>query len=432
MGVTLVERLLAEGITVPTDDFVRAIGGRTPTNKIKLFNVDAFGNLITTINSGGNTDTALRTRVAIPILIFSNAQIVEKETFLFVEELLSGATSTFTTNQGLVSLTLPVASGARAIRQTRYYIPSLRGRPLLVLASGVLGTSKTNVRQRIGYFDSNNGFFFEQTSTGLVVVRRTFTSGSAVDTSVAQASWNVDTFGGLGPSGITIDMSKFQNFVIDFDWLGRTRMGFLLADQILYCHTFDTANVLTVPSTSTPRLPVRFEIENTGLAASPTELKQSGVAVFTESGEWADSGITTSANTGVVTRTIAAGTPEPIIAIRLKSTHNRGLIVPQIFSTITTTASKVLLTEIFVGGALIGGAFVSASAGVEVNTTATAYTGGTKIASQFGLDLVNNDIVTTLWAAANFAGVTDMIVIMVGPFTGTASLGGSLGWREFV
>ena len=52
------------------------------------------------------------------------------------------------------------------------------------------------ITRGIGMFDDDNGLFFRDNAGTLQVVCRTSASGSAVDVSVDQADWNIDTMAG--------------------------------------------------------------------------------------------------------------------------------------------------------------------------------------------------------------------------------------------
>ena len=172
---------------------------------------------------------------------------------------------THSPNDSGVILSGTTASGSTSIRQTFEYYRYQPGRSQQVLMTGVMGAKKTNVRQRIGLFDANNGLFFEQDGTNLKVVRRTKTSGVVVDNAVFQSAWNIDHLDGAGKSGILLDMSKAQIFVIDFEWLGvgRVRFGFNINGITYYCHQIFNANNLTTVYMQTANLPLRYELQNT-------------------------------------------------------------------------------------------------------------------------------------------------------------------------
>jgi hypothetical protein len=115
--------------------------------------------------------------------------------------------------------------------------------------------------KRAGYFDNTNGIFLELAGVGSVsFVRR---SGSATPTTTApQATWNLDTMDGTGPSGVTLDWNQTTILTLDFEWLGvgSIRCGFVINGQIIYAHRFDCANISPAVYMSTPNLPLRYEI----------------------------------------------------------------------------------------------------------------------------------------------------------------------------
>jgi len=120
----------------------------------------------------------------------------------------------------------------------------------------------SGITTRIGYFDNSNGLFFQydtSSSTISVVLRNTTT-----DTPIPQSSWNIDKMDGTGVSGITLNFTKAQLFVIDFEWLsvGRIRFGFYIFGRINYCHQITNLNELTNPYMLSPNLPSRYEISS--------------------------------------------------------------------------------------------------------------------------------------------------------------------------
>jgi hypothetical protein len=280
------------------------------------------------------------------------------------------------------------ASGDKVIRQSRAYHRYQPGKSQLVMLTGVLGAAKANVRQRMGYFDAQNGIFLEQTSVGLRLVRRTYTSGSAVDNTVEQTAWNIDKMDGYGPSDVILDTSKAMIFVIDLEWLGvgRVRCGFVVDGSIYYVHQFNHANSLTSVYMTTANLPLRYEIENTAAAASNTDLIQICSAVISEGGFEEGRGIPFSARSGVTAKAVT--TRVPLVSIRpaatLNSIVNRGTILP--ISVDVAALSKSALIEIVYGGALTNASFAAVDATnslTEADIAATAISGGIVVAQEF-------------------------------------------------
>ncbi len=164
------------------------------------------------------------------------------------------------------------------ITQSRKYCIYQPGKSLLFLASGIIddSTNTGTYTARIGYFDDNNGLFFENSSETINVVLRNNSS----DTSIAQTDWNIDKFDGTGISGLTIEFQNSQLFVIDFEWLsvGRIRFGFYLFGRIYYCHQITNINSLTAPYMLTPNLPIRHEIRLTSGNVSLTQICSSVIS----------------------------------------------------------------------------------------------------------------------------------------------------------
>jgi hypothetical protein len=169
------------------------------------------------------------------------------------------------------SATLTVTATATdvAALQTYQYFRYQPGKSQLVVMTFLLGAATTNVTRRVGYFDANNGLYLQQTGDGLSLVRR---SGGVDATPIPQASWNLDSLDGNGPSGLRLDVTKTQILFFDFQWLGvgRVRFGFDIDGHVVYVHEMNHANLLTQVYMLNPNLPLRFEIRKTALAGTGT------------------------------------------------------------------------------------------------------------------------------------------------------------------
>ena len=260
-----------------------------------------------------------RLRTSEPSTLFSYKSISSKN-HVINEKLTGAGTTTYNADESTVDLNVGTASGDKATRQSKNYITYLSGKPMQIKATGVFASPKTNVVQRIGYFDDENGLFFDVDGTSVGVVRRTNTSGSVVNNRVAQSSWNIDKMDGTGISGITLDFSKYQFYIIEFLWQGGVgvRWGVMVDHNIHYVHAYYAGNVDTVPFIGKPNLPVRYEIENTGIAGSATSLKEGCVDVVAEGGskiigsDWSMSNGITAVNVGT--------TEEVVLVARMKTT----------------------------------------------------------------------------------------------------------------
>jgi hypothetical protein len=208
--------------------------------------VDAFGRL----------------RVSNPYTLFDSQNRYQKDP-QFNETLTTGGTSTYVANESTVDLAVTTSSGSKVVRQTNRVFPYQPGKGLLVLATFVMNAGKTNLRQRVGYFNTDNGVFFQANGTTKSFVLRTNTSGTPSDARTAdQSTWNGDKLDGSGPSGITLDITKSQILWMDFEWLGvgSVRCGFVINGQFIVCHTFNNANEQTKVYMTTAILPIRYEI----------------------------------------------------------------------------------------------------------------------------------------------------------------------------
>jgi len=188
--------------------------------------------------------------------------------------------------QSAMRLQCGTASGDLARRTTHKYHYYAAGQSQLTMMTIVIGdTGKANVRRRWGYFDDNDGIYFELDGTTLYVVLRSSVSGSVVNTRVAKSSWNGDVLDGTGLSGMTLDVSLMNIYWIDLQWLGagRIRTGVFDEDgHRTITHTMQNANTNTEAYMRLPSLPLRYEQENTAGAGSTSEMKFGCGSVFTE------------------------------------------------------------------------------------------------------------------------------------------------------
>ena len=395
------------------------------------------------IGDGPNIDAFDRLRVSEPSTIFDCKMIADNQPLLFDDQQTAGtATSTYNTNQA--SVTLAVTSGATGtrVRQTFRRFNYQPGKSQLIFMTGIMGATVANATKRIGLFDAQNGYFFENNGTNVGVVRRTFTSGAAFDNRVAQSGWNIDKMDGTGPSGITLDFTKVQIFMTDFEWLGvgRIRMGFVVDGIIYYCHQFLIANVISLVSTSNPNLPVRYELSSS--AAVNASLTAICAAVISEGGK-DPTGNLFSVDRGTAgLTTLNDSDIYPLIAIRLKSAYQFADVQPNSLSIIciSTAAYRfaLLLNPTITGTALSFSSLANSAIEFDVARTSgskvTAGT-GTQIGSGYAQSNREASVATSIQSnvrlGASIAGVSDILVLAVQRVTGTTeTFYGSLGWRE--
>ena len=285
------------------------------------------------VTFGGNTlDAFGRLRVSNPLTIFDSKNIMSQNT-LFNSTTANGGTVSYTANKSTVNLNVTEAASSKTVRQSNRVMSYQPGKSLLIFNTFVMNEPTTNLKQKVGLFDANNGIFFTADGTTLKIVRRTFTSGAAVDTEISQSSWNGDKLDGTGASGFDLDPATSNILFIDIEWLGvgSVRVGFVINGQLITAHTFNNANSLTTVYMQTANLPIRYEIERTGTLTAGTYTLQQICSSCISEGGYSPQGLeqmigTTTLSTGVNLTT--ANTYYNIATIRIKSGRPYAVIVP--------------------------------------------------------------------------------------------------------
>ena len=226
-------------------------------------------------------------------------------------------------NQACVRLATSSNSASRTVHQTKLYHHYLPGKSQLILSSLNFYSPTTNVTKRTGYFDDQNGVFFEQAGDGTISFGiRSYVSGAVVDTKISKNGgvYGSQDTGWNGDKVSWLDMSKTQLVWIDFQWLGvgKVRVGFVHENEYVLCHTFYNSNNLATAYMSTPNLPVRCEILNTGATAG-AYMDQICSSVMSEGG-YVESGQDWSTISPTL-RSISGGATLPLMAIRLKTSY---------------------------------------------------------------------------------------------------------------
>ena len=336
-----------------------------------------------------SVDSFGRLRVSNPLTLFDSSYR-HQDNGLWATSVANSGTATFNANQGLMDLAVTTTSGSKVYRETLRVFPYQPGKSLLILSTFVFNEAKTNLRQRSGYFDNNNGFFLELSGTTLSFVRRSYVSGTLVETKIPQTDWNTDKLDGTGLSGVTLDMTKAQILWSDMEWLGvgSVRMGFVIDGVLITCHTFNHANIISSTYITTATLPLRYEIENTGTTGSSSTLKQICGSVISEGG-YQLSGDSHSIGTAIATpiTLTTAGTFYPIVSLRLKTSPDRlnAVSILSGASVIGVSGNVLYNWKLISGGVTAGGTWnaVTSESNPEYKINGTSITGGTVLASGY-------------------------------------------------
>jgi hypothetical protein len=337
-----------------------------------------------------NIDAFGRLRTSTPFTLFDSSHRFD-DNGLWSTSTATGGTATFNAPQGLVDLAVTTASGSEVIRETTKVFSYQPGKSLLVLSTFVMSSAKANLRQRVGYYGANNGYYLElNDTTSVSFVERSFVTGAVVNTPVAQASWNVDPMDGSGPSGITLDLTKSQILFMDLEWLGvgTVRIGFVINGNFYVCHKFHHANLIATTYITTASLPLRYEIRNTGITSGASTLKQICSTVLSEGG-YQLNGLQQAVGIPIQSpRTLGiAGTFYPVISLRLKSTRLDGIIILTALSIMPMSPAK-FNWQVVASGTTISGSWTSAGANSSVeykisSGTTFDFTGSRVLASGF-------------------------------------------------
>ena len=388
-----------------------------------------------------------RLRVSNPYTLFDSSNRYA-DNGKFATATTGTATATFNANEGLIDLDVGTASGDEVLRESQVVFAYQPGKSLLIMNSFTFDTAKTNLRQRVGYFGSDNGFYLEQNDSTISLVKRSKVTGSVVNTEVTQANFNTDKLDGTGPSGFTLDLTTSQLMFMDMEWLGAgsVRLGFVIEGQFIIAHRFDWANQSTNTGTyiTTASLPIRYEITNTGTVASASELKQICSTVISEGG-YEMNGLQGVAGTPINSAytLTTAGVFYPLVSIRLKSARLDAVAIMSAMSTIGTGNNVYYNWKITRGGSITGGTWVSGGtdSAVEYNITGTAFTStgsvdltsGYNVSSNQGggsTDLLKEALFRFQLRRDSFTSTPEILTVLLATNTGGNDGYASMDWEE--
>ena len=324
------------------------------------------------------TDGFGRQRVSEPFTLFDSQLRYSKRDDLFAEANVNG-TFTYNINESSCDLTVGTASGDRAVRETKRVFAYQPGKSFQIFTTFAMSPGETGLTQRAGIYNDQNGIFFANIDGVNCIVKRSYVTGSVVETVVPQTDWNVDKMDGTTTTGISIDITKTQIFFTDMEWLGvgEVRCGFVIDGAFYFAHVFSHANNETTTYMTTPCLPLRYEIENTGVTTQNNTLKQICATVISEGG-YALRGRKHTAYTDVGSLKALDNLQEwPLISVRLKSTNTDAIAILQGISVLVSAAGNYNI-KVVQGGTLGNASFTSASvdSAVEYDVSATDITGG--------------------------------------------------------
>jgi len=400
-----------------------------------------FNNSIKYSNSP-NIDAFGRLRVSSPLTLFDSSHRYA-DNGLWSTSASTGGSVSFNSNQGLIDLNVNSTNGSEVIRETIKVFSYQPGKSLLILNTFVMNPSKLGLRQRVGYYGSQNGYYLELSGNTTSFVERSFVSGSIVNTIITQSNWNVDKLDGTGESGITLDLTKSQILFMDIEWLGvgTVRIGFIIDGNYYVCHKFNHANIITSTYITSATLPLRYEISNTSNTASSSQMKQICSSVISEGG-YELRGSQQAVGTPITAaRTLTtAGTYYPLVSLRLKTTRLDAVVISTALS-LVGSSTGIYNWRLVSSGTTSGGSWVSAgtNSSVEYNLTATSYSGGRTLASgyfetttqsNFSLNILKEALFTNQLERDGLSGTPFEFFIAVSAANNNETAFASLDWEE--
>lgn len=417
-------------------------------NQLDRFNREVASVVNELCGSGVITPTSLdafgRLRVSEPYTLFDSQNRYAADNQFDVSTTGTGTTS-FLSNEAAVKMEVTAGGVGSVLRQSYRSFPYQPGKSLLVLATFVMDSStSSNLTQRVGYFNTQNGVFFQRVgSVNSFVLRSssTPTPGTPSDVrTVTQANWNGDKLDGTGTSGYTLDISKAQILFMDFEWLGvgSVRCGFIINGEYIVCHTFNNANDISSVYMTTAILPMGYQIISaSALAAS---MKAICCSVASEGGFEQTSIEHVARRVNATSASTITTSFYPIASIRLASGALGAVVIPSSYNFLPTTSDNYEIALIK-NTTLTSPSWtaVPSDANVQFDISATAMTGGTIASSSFTTGKsgavplsAGSAYNLDLQLGASIAGVSDIYTLAARVVTtGGAGTGGGVGSLSF-
>lgn len=409
---------------------------------VHAMDYDPYGQPILRVDNTTQQHTAKnRLKVSNQELLYFNTFQYGRDTNLWDESTANGGSLEFDQYLGMVKMTVTNQLGSQAIQQSKRVIRYIPGRQNELSFSVIFTTPATGIRRRIGLFDEQGGFYFEDGGDGnyYCVLRRNTAQG-VVETRVARQDWNVDPLDGTGPSGLIGDPAAVQMVTFEYDWYGagQVEVNWIIKNNKYPIHQFNTGNILPYTWTSTPFLPVRKEITNVTGAAGTHSMYVGSTSIYAET-ETSIIGRESNANSPITGRSTGntANVFVPILSIRLKSDRLRGVVIPVDFQA-ATLDNTAIFYRLMSNPVLTGDSWVSAGAEsfVEYDISATANTGGTVLKTGYlgpsnqGDIISFNRQVNTQLGRNNLGTTSEILCIEIASTQANKSAFASMNWIE--
>ena len=380
-----------------------------PENNTALWSdteVRSLQKIVDKLEKGLAGDLFGRAKVSTPETLFDSSHIYQdSQAFNDAVQQTDPATAvSYLPHQSSAVLTVGTRLGTYIYRESNKVFTYQPGKSLQIMQTFVMNQPKAGLRQRIGYFSDQNGFYLEQDDFNVYLVKRSSISGSVSDTRVAQSDWNSDKLDGTGTSGITLDLTKAQILVSEYEWLGvgSVVMGFVINGNFILAHKFNHANIISSVYMTTATLPLRYEIENTAETVSSSSLKQICATVISNGGYEKKSIQHIVRRTSSVSAS-SVGTIYPLVSIRLATDRLNAVVLPAQYH-LQPRASGQYEFFLIKNGTLTGASFDTTTfPNVDFDVSATGISGGTIIDQGYFDQTAQSSNSKAIEAGYNFA-----------------------------
>lgn len=387
---------------------------------------------------GTSVDAFGRARVTTPFSIFEGQQVHGDGEGLTWHSILTGAGAyAFQEDEGSTKLSVTTANGDKARRISYHPLRFQPGKSHLLMFSFNFESLDINVAKRVGYFDANDGIYFEGIGSIISFVRTSSTTGSKVVVKVAQDDWNLDKMNGTGSSEINLDFTKTQLFLIDYQFpcVGRIRLGFFVNGILHYCHEFTFSDESSIVYAKNAGLYITYEIENLNSTNQGSSIRQMCASGISEGGIeplWAP--YVASSDDDAIT---IGTTWTALLSLRPFTTNGRVILLLDHIHTLNT-GNNPIITKILYNASLTDPVWVAVGSNsvAEIDTSATDFSGGKTI--HIGYVESGKAQGSTLFTKvfdiklSNKPDFTDTITIIARSTATTTDIRVSLDWKELL
>ena len=177
-------------------------------------------------NDDFSKDSFERLRVSQPVVVFEDsfaALLPNAKTTIWEAVATASGTANLTANLYGTELNTLLTNGSGYWIQSYNHVRYAPGISTLFRITFNFNQFITSVRQRVGMFtdqgtypsNAGDGFYLEADGSTVSVVRRYMTTGAAgAEERISQANWNMDKLDGNGASGVSLNWTKTQHFVV--------------------------------------------------------------------------------------------------------------------------------------------------------------------------------------------------------------------------